>query len=204
MFARRSSFDPARPSRRTFVKGLAIGGAAASAIPAASGIGRVVGHRVRPSHRRDPRGRHATGGGASHVVLGRQNLRFRERRRVLSQLPQLDTGAYRMTRRLILAVFAALVALPLQTFAHPGHEHKVLGTVTMAAADHVMVKDRDDKEVTVYLTRETKILKDKKPMKVEDIRTGLRVVITAVTVKENNVEKMVAKQIELGAARVTR
>lgn len=109
-----------------------------------------------------------------------------------------------MTRRLILAVFAALAVFPLQALAHEGHDHKVLGTVTMAAPDHVMVKDTNNKDVTVYLTRETKVLKDKKPMKVEDIRTGLRVVITATTVKENNVEKMVAKLIELGAAQSTR
>ena len=37
-------------------------------------------------------------------------------------------------------------------------------------------------------------------MKVEDIRTGRRVLIIATTVKENNVEKMMAQQIELGAA----
>lgn len=109
-----------------------------------------------------------------------------------------------MTRRLILAVFAALAVFPLQALAHEGHDHKVLGTVTMAAPDHVMVKDTNNKDVTVYLTRETKVLKDKKPMRVEDIRTGLRVVITATTVKENNVEKMVAKLIELGAAQSTR
>ena len=29
--------------------------------------------------------------------------------------------------------------------AHEGHEHKVMGTVTMAAADHVMLKDRTEK-----------------------------------------------------------
>jgi hypothetical protein len=34
---------------------------------------------------------------------------------------------------------------PLQTRAHEGHDHKVLGTVTMAAADHVMLKDKDSK-----------------------------------------------------------
>jgi hypothetical protein len=94
--------------------------------------------------------------------------------------------------------------LPLSALAHEGHDHKVLGTVTLAAADHVMLKDKDNKDVTVYLTRETKVLKDKKPMKVEDIKTGLRVVITATTVKENGVEKMVAKQVELGAAQPTR
>jgi hypothetical protein len=109
-----------------------------------------------------------------------------------------------MTRRLMLAVFAAVTAFPLQALAHEGHDHKVLGTVTMAAADHVMLKDKDNKDVTIYLTRETKVVKDKKPMKVEDIKTGLRVVITATTVKENGVEKMTAKQVELGAAQTTR
>jgi hypothetical protein len=104
----------------------------------------------------------------------------------------------------MLAVIATVAVFPLQALAHEGHDHKVLGTVTMAAADHVMLKDKDNKDVTVYLTRETKVLKDKKPMKVEDIKTGLRVVITATTVKENGVEKMVAKQVELGAAQSTR
>jgi hypothetical protein len=104
----------------------------------------------------------------------------------------------------MLAVIATVAVFPLQALAHEGHDHKVLGTVTMAAADHVMLKDKDNKDVTVYLTRETKVLKDKKPMKVEDLKTGLRVVITATTVKENGVEKMVAKQVELGAAQSTR
>ena len=109
-----------------------------------------------------------------------------------------------MTRRLMLAALTLVAALPLRAMAHEGHDHKVLGTVTMAAADHVMLKDKDNKDVTVDLTREAKVLKDKKPMKVEDIKTGLRVVITAVTVKENSVEKMVAKQVELGAAQSSR
>ena len=109
-----------------------------------------------------------------------------------------------MSRRLMLVAFATLAVFPLRVLAHEGHDHKVLGTVTMAAADHVMLKDKDNKDVTVYLTRETKVLKDKKPVKVEDIKTGLRVVITATTVKENTVEKMVAKQVELGASQPTR
>jgi hypothetical protein len=47
-------------------------------------------------------------------------------------------------------------------------------------------------------------VKKEKPMKIEDIKTGLRVVITATTVKENGAEKMVAKQVELGTAQSTR
>ena len=112
-----------------------------------------------------------------------------------------------MIRRLIasLAGVAALAVVSVTPLvAHEGHEHKVLGTITMAAADHMMLKDKDNKDVTVYLTRDTKVVKDKKAMKVGDIQAGLRVVITATTVKENDVEKMVAKQVELGAAQSTR
>ena len=108
-----------------------------------------------------------------------------------------------MVRYLMLALFAfALAAVP--ALAHPGHGHKVLGTITMAAADHVMLKDRAGKEVTVYITGETKVLKDKKPAKVEDIQSGMRAVITAVTVKLNNVERLNATTIELGAAPATK
>ncbi len=106
-----------------------------------------------------------------------------------------------MTRRIgitLLALFALALALAAATpaNAHPGHEHKVLGTVTMAASDHVMLEDKDGKGVTIYITSDTKVLKDKEPMTVEDIKTGMRVVVTAVTEKE----KMLAKTIELGSA----
>jgi hypothetical protein len=112
-----------------------------------------------------------------------------------------------MIRRLIasLAGVAALAIVSVTPLvAHEGHEHTVLGTVTMAAADHVMLKDKDNKDVTIYLTRDTKVVKDKKAMKVEDIKTGLRVATTATTGKEKGVEKMVAKQVQLGAAQPTR
>ena len=101
-----------------------------------------------------------------------------------------------------IAALAVVGVAPLM--AHEGHDHQVLGTVTMAAADHVMLKDKDNKAVTVYLTRDTKVVKDKKAMKVEDIKTGLRVAITATTVTEKNVEKMVAKQVELGGSETTK
>ena len=44
-----------------------------------------------------------------------------------------------------------------------------------------MLKDKDGKDVTVHITKDTKVLKDKKAMKLEDIKTGMRVVIAAVS-----------------------
>ena len=54
-----------------------------------------------------------------------------------------------MTKRLT-ALFAFVAVLTLGTaarvLAHAGHDHKVMGTVTMAMADRIMVKDTDGKD----------------------------------------------------------
>lgn len=80
--------------------------------------------------------------------------------------------------------------------AHEGHDHKVMGTVTMAAADHVMLKDRDGKDVTIQVTKATKV-RSKPVVKVEEIKAGTRVVVTATMDKKN---VMTAKTIEVGGA----
>ena len=98
----------------------------------------------------------------------------------------------------LLTMLTAVAVLTLNgahLVAHQGHDHKVMGTVTMAAADHVMLKDKDGKDVTVKVTRETKV-KAKSPMKVEEIKAGTRVVVTAVEEKDKS---MTAKAIEVGA-----
>jgi len=63
-----------------------------------------------------------------------------------------------LTRRFVLAL-AALGAVAALTsgslLAHPGHEHKVLGTVTMAAPDHVMLKDKGGKDHTIQINAKT-------------------------------------------------
>lgn len=102
-----------------------------------------------------------------------------------------------MTRRLMMAMMASvmLTAGGGAVVAHEGHDHKVMGTVTMAAADHVMLKDKDGKDAVVQVTKDTKV-KSKPAMKVAAIKPGTRVVITAAMEKD----KLVAKTIEVGAA----
>lgn len=101
-------------------------------------------------------------------------------------------------RKRFAAVLIALSVLALgsstRLFAHEGHDHKVMGTVTMAMADHLMLKDKDGKDVTIQITKDTKI-KARQSMKVEDIKAGTRVVVTVVTEQE----KMTAKEIQVGA-----
>jgi hypothetical protein len=79
--------------------------------------------------------------------------------------------------------------------AHEGHERKVMGTVTMAAADHLMLKDKEGKDVTMKVTKDTRV-KAKPAVKVEEIKAGTRVVVTAVEEKNKS---LTAKTIEIGA-----
>jgi hypothetical protein len=94
--------------------------------------------------------------------------------------------------------FLALAVLAFgsgaRILAHAGHQHKVMGTVTMAAADHIMLKDKDGKDVTVKVTKDTKV-KAKPLVKVQDIKVGSRIVVIAVEEKDKS---MTAKSIEVG------
>ena len=90
-------------------------------------------------------------------------------------------------------VLALALLIGGSALAHPNH--KIMGTVTMIAADHVMLKDRAGKEFTVKLVKTTKITKNKKTVKATDITNGTRVVITVVSD-----EDLTAKLIEVGAA----
>ena len=77
--------------------------------------------------------------------------------------------------------------------SHPNH--RILGIVTMAASDHVMLKTRDGKDVTIKVTGKTKVTREKKAIKASDIPAGARIV--AVTVSD---EDLTAKTIEVGVA----
>ena len=99
----------------------------------------------------------------------------------------------------LVAVAVLTFGYSLPSFAHEGHDHKIMGTVTMAAADHVMLKDKDGKDVMVKVTKDTKV-KAKPAVKVEDIKVGSRIVIIAVEEKDKS---MTAKSIEVGAVAAT-
>lgn len=72
---------------------------------------------------------------------------------------------------------------------------KLTGTVTMAAPDHVMFKTPDGKDGIVMVMDDTKVSRDKKPMKPQDIKVGVRVDITA----ERRGNNLLAKDIQVGS-----
>lgn len=111
--------------------------------------------------------------------------------------PRAEQASVR--RRFATAVATALVAavgLVPSAGALEGHDHKVMGTITMAAADHVMPTDREGKTVTSLVTTATQV-RSKPAVTVEQIPVGARVVVTATT--DTN-QTMRATTIEVGAA----
>ena len=97
--------------------------------------------------------------------------------------------------KLVVLALAATLALPVSAAAHDG-AHKMMGTVTMAAKDHVMMKTQDGKELTIAVTEKTKVLKGKTPMKVEEITEGTRIVVTV----KGHKAPYTASQIDVGVA----
>ncbi len=102
-------------------------------------------------------------------------------------------------RRFALAI--ALVAVTLApAFAHEGHDHKLLGTLTEVTADHVVVRATKDGAVsTVALAATTKITRGKKTLAVADLKVGDRVVVNI----GNGKAPLSAKAIQVGAAPTT-
>ena len=77
----------------------------------------------------------------------------------------------------ILAAFTLALALLIPGFAlaHGGHGH-VMGTVSAVAADHLVIKAKDGKTVSVPLNSGTKFFKGKEKAARADLQVGDRVV----------------------------
>lgn len=76
----------------------------------------------------------------------------------------------------------------------------MMGTVTMAAKDHVMMKTPEGKELTIPVTEKTKVLKGTTTIKVDDIAEGTRVVVTL----SGHNPPYTASHIQVGTAKVSK
>jgi len=106
---------------------------------------------------------------------------------------------YRLTT--LIATAAIAVGVAGIAMAHEGHAHKVMGTVTMTSADHIMVKTVDektkaDKVLTIAVNDKTKILRGTGTTlaTLKDVTEGTKVVVDIGTGKE----PLTAREIRLG------
>jgi hypothetical protein len=97
--------------------------------------------------------------------------------------------------RVIVLTIAVLT--PAFAFAHKGHAHKVMGTVSSVAGDHVMVKTTDGKNVMVMLDSKTKVTQGKTTIEAAALKVGDRVVAEGPEEKE----MIMATSVKVGQAR---
>jgi hypothetical protein len=84
-----------------------------------------------------------------------------------------------MTRRTALLGTALLLIGARTLWAHEGHTHKTMGTVTMRHENHLEVKMRDGKTKTFTLNEKTVFLRAKQKLSDKELKVGDRVVVEA-------------------------
>jgi hypothetical protein len=97
-------------------------------------------------------------------------------------------------RLVVLALASILGAGTLA--AHPGHDHKMMGTIVSVDGKHLLIKTTDGHERTVALTEVTKILNGKKEGAASDLKPGLRVVVNV----GDGEEPLKAKELQYSVA----
>ena len=101
-----------------------------------------------------------------------------------------------MVRRFMLAALVLTLVLPGAALAHPGHGHKIMGTITAVDASHLVVKATDGKESSIQILPATMFKKGKAKGANTDLKVGLRVVVTMA----DESEPLKAKEIQYTAA----
>lgn len=88
--------------------------------------------------------------------------------------------------RIWIAAVALLVtcAVPAVSFAHGGHAHKVMGTVSSVDGQNFMVKTTDGKTVMVMMDAKTKITRGKIKVDAASLKVGERIVAEGAEEKE--------------------
>ena len=106
-----------------------------------------------------------------------------------------------MKRMLVALIYVGFMALPV--LAQTGHHERILGTVSTIQDSRLEVKGTTGKTSTVFLTDKTKLLRGRETVKRADIRTGDRVVVTAMSMRGADGKSMLmAEEVRFGIAPV--
>jgi hypothetical protein len=92
-------------------------------------------------------------------------------------------------------VLVVAVALPSGMFAHAGHPHRFMGTVSAADAEQIEVETKDGTVLTFVLDEKTIYRQGKTKVVGKLPKVGERVVVSAMEVEEG--QTMTAETVQL-------
>ena len=104
-----------------------------------------------------------------------------------------------MTRRIALMAAAVLLVAPL-VWAHEGHVHTIMGTVTAIDAGHVAVKTPSGEVLSIAITGKTAVVRAKRKVAIAEVQVGRRVVVDI----GNGEDPLIAREIQVGVAQVAK
>ena len=102
-------------------------------------------------------------------------------------------------QKFLFVVLAAALLAPAVPLAHPGHDHKLMGTITSIDKNKVVVKTTEGKDMTFEITPLTAFKRGKNKGAQADLKAGLRVVVNI----GDGVEPLKAKEVQYSAATTT-
>ena len=100
---------------------------------------------------------------------------------------------------LLTLVLAAAVLAPSFASAHPGHDHKLMGTISSIDKSKVVVKTTEGKDMTFEITPLTTFKRGKDKGAASDLKAGMRVVVNI----GDGVAPLKAKEVQYSAATTT-
>jgi putative aminopeptidase FrvX len=104
-------------------------------------------------------------------------------------------------KHLFAATLAVALLAPATMKAHEGHDHKIMGVVTVIHENHLEVKDAKGNVTKHVIGATTKIRKEKAKAGVGDIKVGDRVVVTTRETKDKDGKVVVnVLDVQIGAA----
>ena len=103
-------------------------------------------------------------------------------------------------KNLLLLVLAAALLAPAVPMAHPGHDHKLMGTISSVDKNKVVVKTTEGKDMTFEITPLTAFKRGRDKGAAADLRAGMRVVVNI----GDGVEPLKAKEVQYSASTTTK
>lgn len=102
-------------------------------------------------------------------------------------------------KRIVLAALVLALLVPAAAFAHPGHEHKLMGTITAVDGNKVSMKTTEGKATTFEVIPTTSFKRGKQKGAQADLKVGLRLVVNA----GDGAEPLKAKEVQYAAPATT-
>ena len=102
-------------------------------------------------------------------------------------------------KTVLFLVLATALLAPAVPLAHPGHDHKLMGTISSIDKNKVVVKTTEGKDMTFEITPLTAFKRGKDKGMAADLKAGMRVVVNI----GDGVEPLKAKEVQYSAASST-